>query len=235
MSAHLAISVNRSALPPHAINSKAWGKPAAAIAPIWDTDVSVTGAVTHFAQDQEIYGEGDAAHVYYKVASGVVRNCKFIDDGRRQIEAFYVAGDLFGFEAGTKYQFSTEAVCDCTLVAYRRRSADVKMQSDDRLTSQIYASVMRNLSRAQAHILLLGRRTALEKVAAFLCDWADRASGGKFVSLEMTRQDIGDYLGLTIETVSRMMSQLERQGLIELSSARQIKVNNPAALRELNS
>ena len=201
----------------------------------WERDPAGVGTVVSYAQDQEIYGDGDEAELYFKVISGVVRTCKFLDDGRRQIEAFHATGDLFGFGTGTEYSMTAEAVCDCKVAAYRRRSFDGVGAGDVRMWSQMFASMMRNLVRAQAHALLLGRRTALEKVASFLIDWADRASGGRLATLPMTRQDIADYLGLTIETVSRMLSQLERQGLIELSSARLIRLNNPAALRELNA
>jgi len=215
--------------------SGAWPTGAAGGKPGWDNALPIAGSVLNFSQDQEIYGDGDDAQLYFKVLTGVVRTCKFLDDGRRQIEAFHAAGDLFGFEAGAEYTMSAEAVCDCTVVSYRRRSFDTQAAGDERVWPQMFAAMMRNLARAQVHTLLLGRRTALEKVASFLIDWADRASGGRIAALPMTRQDIADYLGLTIETVSRMLSQLERQDLIELSSARQIKLKNPLALRELNA
>jgi len=200
-----------------------------------DRGLPIAGTVQNFCQDQEIYGDGDDAELYFKVVSGVVRTCKFLDDGRRQIEAFHAAGDLFGFEIGSEYSMSAEAVCDCAVIAYRRRSFDAQTTGDERIWSQMFTSMMRNLARAQGHTLLLGRRTAVEKVAAFLIEWVGRTSSGKLVSLPMTRQDIADYLGLTIETVSRMLSQLERQKLIELTSARQIRLTDPMALRELNA
>jgi len=96
------------------------------------------------------------------------------------------------------------------------------------------AQVLRNLSRAQEHAVLLGRRSAVEKVAAFLLDWARQSSAAGTIGLAMTRQDIGDYLGLTIETVSRTLSQLERDGVIELPSVRQIRIKDLEALTDLN-
>jgi CRP/FNR family transcriptional regulator, nitrogen fixation regulation protein len=200
-----------------------------------DAGLSSVGPVLHFTQDREIYGEGDTADSFFKVVSGVVRTCKFLSDGRRLIDAFHVAGDVFGVEAGTSYGFSSEAVCDCTVVSYRRRGLEASATQDASLSRELFSYAMRSLARAQVHALLLGRRSAVEKVAAFLVDWATHSADTGTVTLEMTRQDIADYLGLTIETVSRTLSQFERDGLIGFSTARQIRLKNPAALRDLNS
>ena len=203
----------------------------------WTTETGLPsmGPVLHFTQDREIYGEGDQADAVFKVVSGVVRTCKFLSDGRRLIDAFHVAGDIFGVEAGAGYSFSSEAVCDCTVISYRRRGLEASASQDAGLSRQLFSYAMRSLARAQVHALLLGRRSAVEKVAAFLVDWAAHSADTGTVTLEMTRQDIADYLGLTIETVSRTLSQLERDALIELSTARQIRLKRPAALRDLNS
>jgi CRP/FNR family transcriptional regulator, nitrogen fixation regulation protein len=191
------------------------------------------GSVMHFAQDREIYGEGDNAGVFFKVVSGVVRTCKFLSDGRRQIDAFHVAGDIFGFELGWEHTLSAEAVSDCTIVPFRRRGKEGA--TDELISQQLFSHAMRSFARAQEHSLLLGRRSALEKVAAFLIEWAEPAPCGHVVNLAMTRQDIADYLGLTIETVSRTLSQLERDAFIELPAARQIRLKKLAALQELNA
>ena len=192
-------------------------------------------AVLHFPQDREIYGEGDAAGAFFKVVSGVVRTCKFLSDGRRQIDAFHVAGDVFGFEAGAAYRCSAEAVNDCTLNTYRRHGADRLAANDIGAAQQLFSYAMQGMARAQDHSLLLGRKNAAEKVAAFLLQCARQPAGSDTVALAMTRQDIADYLGLTIETVSRTLSQLERDGVIALPSPRQIRLKDVAALRELNA
>ena len=189
----------------------------------------------HYAQDREIYGEGDEADIFFKLVSGVVRTCKFLSDGRRQIDAFYVAGDIFGVEAAADYSFYAEAVCDCSVMSYRRSGLDSLAFNDASLSEQLFAYAMHNLARAQDHALLLGRRSATEKVAIFLADWAKRSPSGKDVSLAMTRQDIADYLGLTIETVSRTLSLLDRQAMIAFASPRQIRIIDPAALQSLNA
>lgn len=200
-----------------------------------ESGLSSIGPVLHFAQDQEIYGEGDDADVFFKVVSGVVRTCKFLSDGRRLIDAFHVAGDIFGVEADAEYSFSSEAVCDCTVISYRRRGLEDSASKDSGLSQRLFSYAMRSLARAQVHALLLGRRSAVEKVAAFLVDWATHSANTGTVTLEMTRQDIADYLGLTIETVSRTLSQFERDGMIQFSTARHIRLKDPAALLDLNA
>jgi len=198
----------------------------------------MAGRVLHFAPDQEIYTEGDEAKSFYKVESGVVRTCKFLNDGRRQIDSFHVTGDLFGFEAGTEHRLSAEAVSDCTVIPYRRRGLEALAMTDARLARQLFSHAMQCLERAQEHSLLLGRRSAAQKLAAFLLQMADRrgdAPDDEVVDLAMTRQDIADYLGLTIETVSRTLSQLERDAVIALPTARRIRLRSRMALQNLNS
>jgi CRP/FNR family transcriptional regulator, nitrogen fixation regulation protein len=195
--------------------------------------LGLAGSVQNFAQDREIYAEGAPAETFYKVVSGVVRTCKFLSDGRRQIDAFYQASDIFGIEGEAQHSLSAEAVSDCTVISYRRRGADVAA-AGGQVADQLFEHLMQRLARAQGHALLLGRRSAIEKVAAFLVDWADCSLDHRSVALAMTRQDIADYLGLTIETVSRTLSHLERNGLIEMPSARQIHLTDLEALRDLN-
>jgi CRP/FNR family nitrogen fixation transcriptional regulator len=234
MSTQLAYSADRATSAAPAIVARGpWTRTSIEDAVNRDGGLNMTaGPVQRFGQDQEIYGEGDPANAFFKVVSGVVRTCKFLSDGRRQIDAFYIAGDIFGLEAGTEYTLSAEAVCDCSIVSYRQRG---KLAANDAsLSHQFFSYAMRSLARAQEHALLLGRRSAVEKVAAFLIEWAGYSPDSKVISLAMTRQDIADYLGLTIETVSRTLSQLERDSFIEVA-ARMIRVTNPAALRNLNS
>lgn len=236
MSARLALSTDHGAAGSRtAFAPTPWPTSVVEESSDWTLGLRPGGTVLHFTGDREIYGEGDAAEMFFKVVSGVVRTCKFLADGRRQIDAFYVAGDLFGFEAGSEHRLSAEAVCDCTVIAYRRRGLDSLAAADQGVSQHLFSYAMHSLARAQEHSLLLGRRNALEKVAAFLVEWADQSTDEDMVTLAMTRQDIADYLGLTIETVSRTLSQLERDAIIELPSARQIRLKNPAALDDLNA
>jgi CRP/FNR family nitrogen fixation transcriptional regulator len=200
-----------------------------------DAAVPVVGSVQSCSKDQEIFAEGDRAAFVYKVLSGVVRTSKLLSDGRRQIDAFHLAGDIFGIEAGDEYRFCAESVGDCVVIAYRRNSLGTLFGNDARLAQELTMGMMRSLIRAQNHMLLLGRKSALEKIATFLLDLARRTADCDAVDLPMSRSDIADHLGLTIETVSRSFTQLERQGVIGLPSARRVMLSNKDALERLNS
>jgi len=189
--------------------------------------------VVQVLEGREIFAEGDDTDVFYKVVSGVVRICKFLNDGRRQIAAFHMAGEIFGFELGADRQFAAEAVSDCTLVCYRRRGIELMAQKDQTISRQLLQYAMQNLAQAQAHSLQLARRGAAEKVASFLLDWQARSNDENVIHLAMTRQEIADYLSLTIETVSRSLSQFERDGVISMPSTRELHLVNTEALEEM--
>jgi len=193
----------------------------------------MAGTVIQVREGHEIFAEGDSPEVFFKVVSGLVRTCKFLSDGRRQIEAFHVEGDVFGFELGRGHVLSAEAVSECTLISYRRRGVEMLAQKDETVTRQLFQYAMHNLARAQGHSLLLGRRGAAEKVAAFLLAWAKNSADKRVINLAMTRQDIADYLGLTIETVSRTLTQFERDGAIGLPNARQVVLRNIETLEDI--
>jgi CRP/FNR family nitrogen fixation transcriptional regulator len=193
------------------------------------------GTVQHFAQDRQIFADGEASEHFYRVVSGVVRACKYLSDGRRQIEAFYVAGDMFGLEANTRHSLTTEAVNNATVVFYRRKAVETTARKDAALSAQLMGAMMQALGHARNHSLVLGRRCAAEKLAAFLIECAARALDADTILLPMTRQDIADYLGLTIETVSRTLTQMERDRLIALSNTRQVHLCNRNALEDLVS
>ena len=191
------------------------------------------GSVARFAEGCEIFSQGDASEFFFKVLSGTVRVCKFLPDGRRQIEAFHIAGDIFGMDLDATRQLSAEAVSDCTLICYRRRQVDMLAQQDGAVSRQLLRFAMENLAQVREHCLLLGRRGAAEKLAVFLLEWAGRSADPALVRLAMTRQDIADYLGLTIETVSRTFSQFEREGLIALNGTRAVHLCKPDALEAI--
>lgn len=191
------------------------------------------GTVVQFPAGRDILAEGDEPDVFYKVISGVVRSCKFLSDGRRQIAAFHTAGEVFGFELGADRKLAAEAVSDCTLICYRRRCMEMMAEKDETISRQLLQYAMQNLAQAQGHSLLLARRSAAEKVAAFLLDWQARSNRQNVIHLEMTRQEIADYLAVTIETVSRSLSQLERDGVIALPNTRELRLLDTDALEEL--
>jgi CRP/FNR family transcriptional regulator, nitrogen fixation regulation protein len=217
------------------------GATTAAYAPLpWNAPeerngLELTGVTIHVAADHQIYAEGDEARCFYKVVSGLVRTCRFLSDGRRQIDAFHREGDVFGFEAGADHRMSAEAVSECTMIAYRRRGLETMVSEDDRLGRWFFAHAMNSMASAREHSLLLGRASAAQKIGAFLLEVADRDSSSGPIDLVMSRQDIADYLGLTIETVSRTLSQLERDAVIGLPSARRVMLKDRRTLRALNA
>lgn len=192
-----------------------------------------TGPVLNILRGGEIYAEGKSADVLLKVLSGLVRTCKFKRDGRRQIDAFYTREDIFGFEAGAFYSLSAEAVSDCTLVSYRRRDVAALAAKHEGFADQLYNHSLRLLVRSQNHARILGAASAAEKLAAFLIECSERSVNKESVQLGMSRNDIADYLGLTEETVSRGITQLRQESVIQLLSARHIRILDLSRLREL--
>ncbi len=188
------------------------------------------------AKGEDIFAEGDTANFFYKVMSGTVRTYKLLSDGRRQIDEFHLAGDIFGLETSDEHRFSAEAVDNATIIAFRRRCFATIAHDDPALGDQIMSSMMRSLERAHNHMMLLGRKTAQEKIATFLLDIARRVSQEDRFDLPMQRSDIADHLGLTIETVSRTLTQFARDGLIKLAAAsRSVVLCDKAALHRLNA
>ena len=196
--------------------------------------VAKMGAPVPYARDTEIYGEGEEAEYVYQVVSGAVRTYKILNDGRRQIGAFYLPGDVFGLEAGDEHDMSAEAVCNCTVSVIKRSSLAGLAGRDSNTAHALWNVTARELQRAQKHMLLLVR-TAQERVASFLLEMADRTKAAGSVDLPMPRRDIADYLGLTIETVSRTLTLLEGQAAIALPSARRVQLTNVRELRRLDS
>ncbi|WP_422002736.1 helix-turn-helix domain-containing protein [Reyranella sp.] len=195
------------------------------------------GTAMALAKGEELFAEGDEAEYFYQVVSGAIRSYKLLSDGRRQIDAFHLPGDFFGLEAGAEHRFSAEALGNASVVAYRRHRLGALIEEDPAFRDRIMSATLRSLERAQDHMLLLGRKTAQEKLASFLLDMAQRISEDEeHFELPMQRSDIADHLGLTIETVSRTLTQFARSGLIELLPAsRSIAICNKMALRNLDA
>lgn len=196
--------------------------------------VAPMGAPMLYARNTEIYGEGEEAEYLYQVVSGAVRTYKILNDGRRQIGAFYLPGDVFGLEIGAEHELSAEAICNSTISVIKRSSLSNLARGDNGIAQTLWTLTARELQRVQKHVLLLVR-TAQERVASFLLEMADRTAGTGSIELPMSRQDIADYLGLTIETVSRTLTALEGQAAIALPSARRVQLTNLRELRRLDS
>lgn len=189
------------------------------------------------AKDEDLFAEGDDAEYFYQVVSGTVRSYKLLNDGRRQIDAFHLPDDIFGLEAGSVHRFCAEAVTGVCVIAYRRSNLSRLVQEDPGFRDRVMSATLHSLERAQDHMLLLGRKTAEEKIATFLLDMAQRISpDATTFDLPMQRSDIADHLGLTIETVSRTLTRFARRGLIKLAPAgRSIGLCNKSALLRLNA
>jgi CRP/FNR family nitrogen fixation transcriptional regulator len=173
-----------------------------------------------YRRGNEIFGEAEPADYVYQIKWGAVRTCKVLADGRRQIGDFHLTGDIFGIEIGDVHRFTAEAIVDTAVWVARRRSifgegAEEKFSSKD-----VLKLITRNLHHAESHLMLLGRQTALERVAAFLTEMDERQQSPTVLILPMTRRDIADYLGLTLETVSRTLSFLRRKGMLTLQGGR---------------
>jgi CRP-like cAMP-binding protein len=195
--------------------------------------IELMGAPMSFRRNSEIYGEGEQADYAYKVVSGAVRTYRILADGRRQIGGFHLAGDVFGLEVGEQHAFSAEAVTEAKILVVKRSALMALAARDSDVARELWTLTGRELARVQEHIVLLVK-TAQERVAGFLLEMADRRPAGDAVELPMSRQDIADYLGLTIETVSRTLSNLENEAAIELANSRRIVLRNRPALREMN-
>ena len=167
-----------------------------------------------YRKGTEIYGEKEPAEYVYQVKSGAVRSYKLLTDGRRQIGAFHLVGDIFGLENGSEHRFTTEAIVDTTVRLVRRHSLETVAQSDAMVARNLLSMTTNNLQHAEDHMLLLGRKTSLERVAAFLLEMDRRLTAAGVMALPMSRRDIADYLGLTLETVSRALSRLHELGVI---------------------
>jgi CRP/FNR family nitrogen fixation transcriptional regulator len=190
----------------------------------FSSSLSIAALPMRFSHNEEIYGEGEDADCVYRVISGAVRVCAFDSEGRRLIEGFYMAGDLFGFESGKLHQFSAEAISDCEIAVVQRSTLERAAASDREAAVALWTLTSEKLRQTNEHLMVLGKKRALDRVVAFLLQMVDRANGGP-VDLPMSRTDIADYLGLTIETVSRSFSSLERARVIALNGARHFVFN----------
>jgi CRP/FNR family transcriptional regulator, nitrogen fixation regulation protein len=189
--------------------------------------------ITTYHRGKEICSQGDPADHWYCMISGAGRRYVVRSDGHRQIVDLLLPGDYFGFTAGGEYDFAVEAVADATLIAsYSRRRVETQADSDPQLAREIRQVAFEALSRLQAQLLIVGRITAPEKVGSFILEMATRLSNGKadHVTLPVSRYDIADYLAVSVETVSRSLTDLKQRGVITLCGTRMVRILDPVAL-----
>jgi CRP/FNR family nitrogen fixation transcriptional regulator len=172
-------------------------------------------------RDEEIVAQDAKAEYCYLVISGCARTVQLMEDGRRQVGEFLFAGDLFGWDALDTHDFSAEAVTPVTLRRYARHDVDALADQDREVARRLRDLSARRARSGREHMVLLGRKTASERIAHFLLSMAERMAkdGRSLIELPMTRSDVGDYLGLTIETVCRRLTQFGRDGTITIKGA----------------
>jgi CRP/FNR family nitrogen fixation transcriptional regulator len=188
-----------------------------------------------YRKEEEIYGEDEPSEYVYQVVRGAVRTYKLLSDGRRQIGAFLLPGDVFGLDPGTTHRLTAEAITDTTVRLVKRRSLEAAAGSNVQVAHNLWTMTANDLRHAEDHMLLLGRKTALERVATFLLEMDRRLAKAGMMALPMCRRDIGDYLGLTLETVSRALSELNDKGILAFSGARQIVLRNRQRLADMDA
>jgi CRP/FNR family nitrogen fixation transcriptional regulator len=188
-----------------------------------------------YRKDEEIYGEDEPAEYVYQIVRGAVRTYKLLSDGRRQIGTFHLPGDIFGLESGNNHRLAAEAIIDTTVRLVKRSSLEQAAGVDVRVARKLWSMTAGELRHAEDHMLLLGRKSAMERVANFLLEMDRRLAVAGMMALPMCRRDIGDYLGLTLETVSRALSQLHGEGVLGFSGARQIVLRNRQRLRNMDA
>jgi CRP/FNR family nitrogen fixation transcriptional regulator len=190
----------------------------------------------NYRKGKEIFGEKEPAEYVYQVTAGAVRSYKLLSDGRRQIGAFHLVGDVFGLENGSFHRFTAEAIVDTSVRLIKRTSLERVAEADVSITHDLLYMTTDNLQHAEDHMLLLGRKTSLERVVAFLLEMDRRLTAAGILALPMSRRDIADYLGLTLETVSRALSKLHGSGILGFlgTNQRQIILLDRQQLANLN-
>jgi len=214
----------------------------AASAPSRPTSIAATGLLDElvalerigtrhtFQRNAEIFADGDAATDWFRVVAGTVRTCRLLPDGRRHIAGFHYAGDFFGIEGLPSRVSSAEAVGDVVVMRYPRKAIERLAETNPALARRLREMAFEGLADAQERMFLLGRKTAPERVASFILEVAQRCNRQRKVELPMSRYDIADYLGLTIETVSRTLSAMKKAGAIALPTIHLVELIDRGSL-----
>jgi CRP/FNR family nitrogen fixation transcriptional regulator len=187
-----------------------------------------------FKSNEEIYGAKERADYFYKVISGCIRSYTVLKDGRRLIAAFHLPSEIFGLEPTERHLFSAEAVSDVEILVINRNEAMRSAGRENAVAGALWAHVANELDRTQSHLLLLNK-SASERVATFLIEMAERIQLSDEVGLPMCRQDVADYLALSSETVSRVLTKLENASTIALRTTKHIVLRDRAGLEQMLS
>ena len=199
------------------------------------TALQTIGTPLKFKRNAAVFNEGDSARHVYKVISGAIRTCRVLMDGRRQIADFYLPGDFFGLDWQSEHGFTAEAIADAVVVSYPRSQLELIAETKPAVQKLLMSMLCKSLSATQNHIVMLGRQTAQERLAWFLLRVSERLDDSTTLELPMSRLDIADYLGLTIETVSRGISDFKRRNFITVAGTHQVTLKNVDALESIAS
>ena len=192
------------------------------------------GSRRRFPRNKEIYVEDDPADCWFMVISGTVRICKLLVGRRRHIAEFCFPDDCFGLDRIAQRFYSAEAVSEVVVMRYPRRATEKLIVDEPHLARALCEMTLRDLAHAQARILVLGAMSAPERVARFLIDLSEHREYRSVLEVPMSRNDIADYLGITVETVCRVLSTFRREGVISLAgSPHYIELRNRDALAAL--
>ncbi len=200
-------------------------------------DAALLSHVSHVDEGQPLFCEGDDADYIYEILEGVVRTSKLLSDGRRQVLSFGYPGDLVGLSHDRLYHSDCEAVSDVKLRVHHRNASSASFSKEPEFGSELLRFAAAEMNNMQEHFIMLGRKSATEKVASFLVTLLDRVGEKReckcCFDLPMSRSDIADFLGLTIETISRTLTKLRSDGVIELPTKHRVCVCKPNVLRDL--
>ncbi|MFO1144241.1 MAG: helix-turn-helix domain-containing protein [Amaricoccus sp.] len=179
------------------------------------------------SRGETLFFEGGEAEHFFELVRGTLRCCRISQDGRRQIHRFAAAGELLGISGEQRYGYSAEAVTEIVVRRYRLDGLDARMADDAAFGRRVLQALRDELAATRRQMMLLGRMSATERLATFLLTLSERsAAAGGCLNLPMTRSDIADYLGLTIETVSRKMNELHASGVIRLETATNVRITD---------
>jgi len=197
------------------------------------------GTVITCRKGHTLVEEGDPAEHVFKVKSGVLRAVSLLPDGRRCIGNFLLPGDFLGLTDDESYSHSIEAMAECELIRYTRSSFEAMLDRDPRNGHRFFDVMRKELSAVQDHLMLLSRKSAVERLASFLLTFADRnvgagAVGNRHIELPMNRADMGDYLALRVETISRLLQVLKNRRIIDLPTSHSVALLRKDVLRQLS-
>jgi CRP/FNR family nitrogen fixation transcriptional regulator len=210
----------------------AWNPtPATSVSDPLDLLAASAGTV-NLARERELYGQGDPVEYCYRIVSGCLRTVKLMEDGRRQVAAFFFPGDCLAFDQFDSHDFAAQAVTDAVVRRYRRREVEALADRHPLLARRLRELSARSLRTAHDRMLLLGRKTASERIASFLLEMSGRQGSTHSIALPMSRIDIADHLGLTVETVCRMLAHLRRDGTITVAPGG-VTLRHHLALRQM--